>query len=136
LLALVRTSSDRARQTAALRGYINLVRDENLSTEKKLAMCRQAASLVRRDQETKLLLGALGTVPATEALSMAMANLDNSATKNEASFAAVAISKNILQQHPREVIDALQKVLKATSNRNVTRSARRTLGEARKAAGR
>jgi HEAT repeat protein len=136
LLDLVRTSSDRARQTAALRGYINLIRDESLSTEEKLAMCRQAASLIQREEETKLLLGALGTVPSVEALSMAMVNLDNPATKNEACFAAVAISNNIFQQHPDEVIDALQKVLKATNNRNVTRGARNTLGKARKAAGR
>ena len=136
LLALVRTSSDRASQTAALRGYINLIRDESLSTEKKLAMCRQAASLIQREEETKLLLGALGAVPSAEALSMAMVNLDDPATKNEACFAAVAISKNIFQQHPDEVIDALQKVMKATNNRNVTRGAKQTLDKARKAAGR
>jgi len=136
LLKLAKASSGGTHKTAALRGYINIIRDESLSSDRKLAMCKQADALIERNQEKKLLLGALGTVPSVAALSMAMGNLDNSATKNEASFAAVAISKNIFQQHPREVIDALQKVLKATNNRNVTRSARRTLDEARKAAGR
>ncbi|UCC97300.1 MAG: hypothetical protein JSW66_15810, partial [Phycisphaerales bacterium] len=121
-------------KTAALRGYISLVRDESLSTRRKLAMCRQAAELVQRNEDKKLLLGVLGTVPSSEALAMAMAHLDDRATRVEASFAAAAISEKIVDQEPDKVIEALQKVLKATDNRNVTRSARQTLGKARKAA--
>ena len=119
-----------ANKTAALRGYINLIRDENLSVEKKLAMCKQADALIERDEEKKLLLGALGTVSSVEALSMAMANLDNRATKNEACFAAVAIGNDIAGQHPREVTEAMKKVLNSTTNKNVTKSARQALNKA------
>jgi hypothetical protein len=136
LLELAKTSPDSSRKTAALRGYIGVVRDESLSTEKKLTMCKEAAELIQRDEEKKLLLGVLGTVPSAEALSMAMAHLDNPATRNEASFAAVSISEKIVQQKPGEVADALRKVMQATDNRNVTRRARATLNKARKAAGR
>jgi HEAT repeat protein len=136
LLALAKTSPDRSRRTAALRGYISLVRDESLPTVKRLAMCTQAAELIERSEDTKLLLGVLGTVPAPEALSMAMAHLDRPATRNEAGFAAVAIGEKIFEQKPAEVADAMQKVLRATKNRNVTRRARTTLGKAKKAAGR
>ncbi|MBL7186324.1 MAG: HEAT repeat domain-containing protein [Phycisphaerae bacterium] len=132
LLKLATSSSSGTHKTAALRGYINLIRDENLSTDRKLAMCRQADALIERDEEKKLLLGALGAVPSVEALSMAMANVNDPATKNEACFAAVAIGKNIVEQHPREVTEALQKVLESTNNRNVTRSAQETLGKARR----
>ncbi|MBN2316777.1 MAG: HEAT repeat domain-containing protein [Sedimentisphaerales bacterium] len=127
LLTLAKTSPDPAEKTAALRGYISLVRDENLSTDEKLAICKQAADLIQRNQETKLLLGVLGNVPSLEALSMAMAHLNDSATTLEASFAAVAISEKIVGRHPKDVKDALQKVLKATNNREVTRRAERTL---------
>jgi HEAT repeat protein len=132
LLKLATSSYSGAHKTAALRGYINLIRDENLSADRKLAMCRQADALIERDEEKKLLLGALGAVPSVEALSMAMANVNDPATKNEACFAAVAIGKNIVEQHPREVTEALQKVLESTNNRNVTRSAQETLGKARR----
>jgi len=135
LLALAKNSSNRSRKTAALRGYINLVRDKNLSTEKKLEFCRQAAALIQRDEEKKLLLGALSTVPAMEALSMAMAHLENAATRDEAAFAAVAIGEAIADQKPREVVEAMQKVLKATSNRNVNRRGRMVLNKAKQAAG-
>ena len=127
LLRLAKTSPDRAGKTAALRGYISLVRDESLSTAEKLAMCKQAAGLIQRDEETKLLLGVLGAVPSLEALSMAMAHLDDSSTRLEASFAAVAVSEKIVGQHPQQVKDALEKVLDATNNRDVTRRAKRIL---------
>lgn len=120
-----------AHKTAALRGYITLIRDESLSTAQKLAMCRQADALIERNDDKKLLLGALGTVASVDALSMAMASLDDPATKNEACFAAVAIGENIVEQHPREVREAMQKVLDSTENRNVTRRARQTLNKAR-----
>ena len=131
LLALAKNSSNQSHKTAALRGYINLARDEKISTEKKLEICRQAAALIQRDEEKKLLLGALSTVPSVEALSMAMAHLDNAATKDEAAFAAVAIGEKIVDQKPGEVADAMQKVLKATENRNVRKLGRAVLNKAK-----
>jgi HEAT repeat protein len=135
LLEMAKTSPEQSRKIAALRGYIGLVRDERLSTETKLAMCKEAAVLVGRNEEKKLLLGVLGTVPAVEALSMAMVHIDNSSTKDEASMAAVAISEKIVEQKPTEVADALQKVMQATDNKDVIRRAKEILNKAKKTAG-
>jgi HEAT repeat protein len=135
LLALAKTSTNTSRKIAALRGYIGLMRDESLSTEKKLAMAREAAALVERTEEKKLLLGVLGGVPAPEALALVVAHLDNPAIKNEASTAAIAISEKIVAQKPAEVADALTKVLQATDNRDLTRRAKQLLGQAKKSAG-
>lgn len=132
LLAMAKSAPEASRKTAALRGYISLVRDESLSNEQKLAMCKQAAELIGRNEDKKLLLGVLGTVPSAEALAMAMTNVDDPATRDEACFAAVAISEKIVEQKPQEVTEALQKVLKATENKNVIRNARQTLQKARK----
>ena len=141
LLALAKGSPNPSEKTAALRGYINLVRDESLSTAKKLTMCKQAAELIQRDEEKKLLLGVLAIVPSAEALSMAMEHVDNPATKNEACFAVVDISEKIVQQKPSNVVpdqvgDALQKVLKVTDNKDVTRRARAILKKTKNKAGR
>ncbi len=148
LLALAKGSPNSSRTTMALRGYISLVRDESLPAGQKLAMCKNAAALVRRNEEKKLLLGVLGGVPTAEALSMAMTYIDDPATRNEASFAAVAIGEKIVEQAAEggldpvqaarlagEVADAMQKVMRATKNRNVTRRARTLLNKARKTAG-
>ena len=131
LLALAKNSPNQSHKTAALRGYINLARDEKIPMEKKLEICKQADALIQRDEEKKLLLGALSTIPAVEALSMAMAHLDDPATKDEAAFAAVAIGENIVEQKPREVAEALQKVLKATDNRDVRKRGRAVLNKAK-----
>lgn len=135
LLALARTSPEPSRKIVALRGYIRLIRDESVSTENKVLMCRVANTLVQRDEEKRLLLGALGTVPAVEVLSMAIAHLDNPANRDEASFAAVAISEKIVDQERGKVIDALQKVMQATDNKEVTDRAKAILDKANKAAG-
>jgi HEAT repeat protein len=132
LLELAKNSQSESRKTAALRGYINLVRDDRLPTEARIAMCRQAANLIQRDEEKKLLLGALSTIPSIDALSMAMSHLDEPATRDEASFAAVAISEKIVEQNPGQVADALQKVLKVTDNRNVRNRARQILNKAKR----
>ncbi|MCJ7674225.1 MAG: HEAT repeat domain-containing protein [Sedimentisphaerales bacterium] len=135
LLRLAKTSPDPSGRIAALRGYIGLVRDESLSTENKLAMCKEAAAMIQRDEEKKLLLGVLGEVPAVEALSMAMAHLSNPATKDEAAFAAVAIGEKIFEQKPGEVADAVAKVMQVTGNKDVVRRAKAILNKARKASG-
>ncbi len=136
VLELTRTATDRRVRILALRGTIRLIPLQDVTVQKKLAAFKEILPLVQRNEEKKLLLGVLATVPAAEALSMAMAHLDNPATKNEASFAAVAISEKIVQQKPREVADAMQKVIRATDNKDVLRRARATLDKAKKAAGR
>jgi hypothetical protein len=136
VLELTRTATDRRVRILALRGTIRLIPLQDVTVQKKLATFKDILPLVQRNEEKKLLLGALATVPAVEALSMVMAHLNNPATKNEACFAVVAISDKIVQQKPGEVADALQKVLRATDNRNVTRRARQILNTAKKRAGR
>ena len=136
VLKLTKTATDRKVKILALRGAIRLIPLQEGSVEKKLAGFKEVLPLIQRDEEKRLLLGSLATVPTSEALAMAMSYLDYAATKNEACFAAVAIAEKIVGQKPAEVREALQKVMKATDNRDVTRRARATLNKARKAAGR
>ena len=132
LLDMAKTSSEPSRKIGALRGYINLVRDQNLSTKNKIAMSREAAALVQRDEEKKQLLGVLGKVSAIESLSLAMAHLNNSAIKDEVCIAVVAICENIVKQNPGKVIDALNKVMQATDDKDLTSRAKAILDTAEK----
>jgi HEAT repeat protein len=134
VLKLTKTAADRKVKILAVRGAIRLIPLQNVSAAKKLAGFKELLPLIERDEEKRLLLGSLAAVPSGEALAMAMSYLDNAGTKNEASFAAVAISEKIAEQEPRKVADAMQKVLRATKNRDVTRRARATLAKAKKAA--
>jgi len=119
-------------KTLCLRGYLGFAARRDLPASQRLSMCHQAAGLIQRDDERKLLLSALATVPALEALSMAETHLDNPATKEEACLAVVSISEQIVEQKSTEVIpdqvrDALQKVLQATDNKDVISRARAIL---------
>ncbi|MBM3890756.1 MAG: hypothetical protein FJ388_16730, partial [Verrucomicrobia bacterium] len=135
LLALAKGSPDAKQKILATRGYINLIKAEGLSVAQQLAMCKQAAALTERDEEKKLLLGSLGSVPSAEALAMVLPYLDNRGTKNEAAQAALSIGQQIVEQSPAAVADAMQKITKATDNRGILRRVEPLLERARAKAG-
>jgi HEAT repeat protein len=131
LLALAKEAPLSTRKTATLRGYINLIRDESLSPNGKLQMCKHATELIERNEEKKLLLGVLGTVESADGLALALTYLKDPLVRREACFAVVAISEKIVLQNPDEVADAIAKVLEATKNRNVIRRAKQVLDKAK-----
>ncbi len=127
LLQMAQTAPSDTTKIAALRGYINLIRDPTLAAENKMAIAKQATQLVQRDEEKKLLLGALAEIPAADALAMAVTSLDDPATQNEAVLAVLAISEKIAAQKPAETAAALQKVLDITKNEDISNRAKAIL---------
>jgi hypothetical protein len=136
LLATAKTTDNAGRRAAALRGFLRLVGSNDLSPEQQMAMCREAAALVKGDDETNQLLGALATVPALDALNMAMEHLDNAALTNRVSWAAVTIGERIMGQHPGEVAAALDRALGKMNDANLLRRVRAARDQAAKASGR
>jgi hypothetical protein len=98
-------------------------------------MCKEASALAQRDEEKRLLLGFLGSVPSTEALAMVLTYLDNRGTKNEAAQAALSIGQEIVEKSPAAVAEAMQKITKATDNRGILRRVDPLLERARAKAG-
>jgi HEAT repeat protein len=127
LLELNEALPEPSRRIAALRGYMNLVRDEGLSTEQKITMCKEAEARIGRDEEKLLLLSVLGTVVSEEALSMAMDYLDSGSVRTEAGFAAVSVGDKLAEQKPDIVADAMRKVIEVSDNEGLTRRAGRVL---------
>ncbi len=124
MLTLAKTSSNESHKIAALRGYLGLAREAGLPMEEKLAMCKEAAPLAQRDDEKRLLLGALQDVASPEALSLVMAYLENPALQGEAGTAAVAVCEKIAGQNRREVAEALQKVIPTLKSEDLIKKAR------------
>jgi len=93
-----------------------------------LKVCKAAEALVGRDEEKKLLLGTLGGVAHPDALAMVLPYLDNAATKAEAGLAAVSIGEKLRRTHRKEVVQALQKVLKSTDNPSLKERVNAVLG--------
>jgi HEAT repeat protein len=130
LLALAKSSESKTHKILALRGYIRLIGLSSQPADQKLAMCKEALGLAERDEERKLVLGALGGVPAAEALAIVVPFFDNPAAKDEAAAAAVAIGEKIAGSHAPQTADAMKKALKVTANADLQKRAREVLQRA------
>ena len=135
LLELARTADNPTDKSICLRGYLALAGHADLPADKRLAMCREAAALVQKDEEKKLLLAALGGIVTTDALDLIKPYLDDPATKEEASTAAVDISAKLLQgtdsaKLAPKLIEPLEKVTHSTANADLEKRAKKLLVQA------
>ena len=136
LLELARTADNPTDKSICLRGYLALAGHADLPADKRLAMCREAAALVQKDEEKKLLLAALGGIATTDALDLIMPYLDDPATKEEASTGAVDIATKLLQGSDSaklapKLIAALEKVTHSTANADLEKRATKLLAQAK-----
>ena len=130
LARLAKTSADRKYKVLALRGWIRLLGQSDLPAASKLAMCREALASADRDEEKKLVLGALGRVPTAGALALVVPYVGNPVTQSEAAAAAVAIAEKIVETRPAEVAEAMEKVLKIAGGEDLKKRARQLLDRA------
>jgi HEAT repeat protein len=135
LLDLARSASSATDKMICLRGYLALAGHAELPADKRLAMCRQAAALVQKDQEKRMLLAALGGIPSIEALDLIKPYLDDAAVKEEASTAVVDISTTLLQGSDSaklapQLIDPLEKVAHSTASPDLVKRAQKLLKQA------
>lgn len=97
-------------QVRMLRAYIRIARQLNVSAEERLAMCRKALELARRDAERELVMEVLGRNPGPASLQMVLEEMGRPATAEAAYAAAVAIgekwsaNRNLVRQAMERVI--------------------------------
>jgi HEAT repeat protein len=136
LLALAKTSGNPNDKTLCLRGYIGLAARPELSAGQRLSMCREAAALIERNDEKKLLLGALGGVNSTDAIELITPYLDEPATREEAGTAIAAIAEKLLKDADAsaasKLVGPLQKTIEVTTNTDLARRAKALLRQAQK----
>ena len=140
LLELAKAASNPTDKMICLRGYLALAGHADLPTDQRLTMCRQAASLVQKDDEKKLLLAALGSISSVEALDLIRPYLDDQATKEEASTGVVDISDKLLQgadaaKAAPKLIEPLDKASQVTSSAELIARAKKLLDQAKTKAG-
>ncbi len=132
MLNLAKAAANTNTKVLALRGYLRLAGDGSLAADKKLAMCKEAAALVERNEEKRSLLGALGQLSNADALAMTLPHLENQAIRDEAGAAAVTIAERIIINNKPAVADAMPKVLAAAQNKDVLKRAQSLLDRAKK----
>lgn len=135
LLALAKTADNPNDKTLCLRGYIGLAAHPELPADQRLSMCREAAGLIQRTDEKKLLLSALGGIDLPGALELIVPHLDDAATREEAGTALVAIAEKLLKGDNAstlapKLIEPLGKAAQATSNAELAKQAKALLKQA------
>lgn len=128
LLALARAPGNPDNKLLCLRSYLRWARDTDVPPKQRLAMCKDAASLVQRDEERKLLLAALGGINSPEAVAQIAPFVDANATREEACVAAVTIAEKITSGRnaaalPARLVPILEKIAAATTNPDLAKRA-------------
>jgi glutamate racemase len=92
-------------------------------------MCKDAAELVQRVEEKKLLLAALGGISSPEAIAQILPFADDSAVREEACVAVVNIAERMAKSRTAtklapKVVAALEKVGQTTANADLAKRAK------------
>jgi hypothetical protein len=127
LARLAREHDDPKIRILALRGTIRLAQQAGLSSAERIATLKEAMALAGRDDERKLVLAALGGIPADGALALVTPGLDSPGLKEEAALAAVSIAEKLAPPRSADVADAMKKVADATADAEVARRAKALL---------
>jgi len=141
LLELAKEADTAADKALSLRAYLGMAARRDLAVEQRLGMCRQAVSLVQRDDEKRLLLGTLSNINSTDAMTVIAPYLNDSAIRQEAVLASLKIAERLLKgrdsgkQAPK-LIAPLEKVVRVPAGDNLLRRAKELLQQAKTKAGR
>lgn len=122
--------SDKLNQhVLGLRGYVRLSRLDSTSMKDKSNMLKEATNLVKRPEEKKLVVAALGTLPTRQSLSMLQIHLKDEAVRNEAASAIIAIATELGRKDRNLAVEALEGVIKKCRDARIRRSAKGALAK-------
>jgi HEAT repeat protein len=142
LLVLAKEAKEDAEKTLLLRNYLAIAGRGSLPVEQRLDMCRQAAGLVQRDDEKKLLLGTLSNIESPETFGLVLPYLDEPGSRQEAAVAVVTLADRMLRGRGEarnalapKLIEPLEKVLRLTQDESLAKRAQTLLERARNRSG-
>jgi len=135
LLEIAKSTESPSDKMVSLRGLLGMaVQGEQHSEAQRLTLCRQAAELVQKPEEKKMLLAALGSISSPESVQMIMPYLRDDAVREEAANAVVGISEKLLKkQDPKatEILTlALTEVTKSGASGGLVEKANKLLQDA------
>jgi HEAT repeat protein len=131
LLALAKTSAGETQRVLATRGYIRVCAIRSTRPDAESAkLLVVGLQLAQRPDEKWQALGALGEVRDILALQAVVPCMGDKALREEAAMAAVRIGRDIWNNHPQAVKDAMQKVIEVSKNDGLKRDAKEALDHA------
>jgi HEAT repeat protein len=131
LLDLARTSASETYRVLAVRGYIRVsaIRYDR-SDELRAKMLIAGLQTATRPEEKRQALGGLAEARHLSSLQAVVPCIDVPALREEACYAAVRLGRDLWNDHPQAVRDALRKVLAVSMNENLKKEAQEPLEHA------
>ena len=132
VMQLARSTTSPKWKILALRGQLRLIPQQNIAADQKLAAIKELVPLIERTEEKRLLLAALGEIPAAGSLTLITPYLKSADLKEEAAIAAVAVAEKVVGKNPAAVTAAMKEAAAATSDKKLANRARQLLQQSRK----
>jgi len=129
LLTLAKSGKKLSHQVLGLRGYLQYVQeDKKLKDEQKVARVTEVRSLLKRPDETRLAIAALGSIPTAGALEALLTFTADPAVAEDACSALVNLAGRNLEGASKDQRQkALQTVLETSKNDATRKKAERIL---------
>lgn len=113
LLDLAKTDPENKYRVRALRGYIRIARQLQLSDEARLAMFQTAMETAKRDEDKRVALDILSRIPSPKTLQLATSYVADARLRDDAAKAAVAIAAKLVGRQPKVVAEEMQRIVNA-----------------------
>jgi len=124
LVRLAETADELRHKVLAIRGVVRLACEKDPPDVDALEW---ALKLAPRPEEKRLVLGVLGNLGMSEALSLVTPLLSDAAVAEEAALAAIAVAERIKGDAAAQAREALQKVLTGPASQETRKQARKVL---------
>ena len=134
LLDLAKNDDESKYRIRALRGYIRIGRQFQLSNDERLAYFNTVMEVAERPQEKQVAFKILEKVPTTESLELCLKSMDDDATKLAAAEAAVRIGDKVIEADAKLVDQAMTKALDSGIEGDLAATAQQTRRKARETA--
>ena len=113
LLERAKNDTDNKYRIRALRGYIRIARQLQVTDDERLAMFETAMATAARKDEKQLALDILTRIPSARTLQAAVAYVGEREVQGQAADAAIKIATKIVNADPKAVIAGMQKIVDA-----------------------
>ena len=131
MLDLAKTLASDKYKVRALRGYVRIARQLNMTAAQRMAVCRNTLAIARRDADRLLVFEVLRRYPTSEGLALAVSCLGDDALRGQACSTLVSMAPQVALRSPEETERALRRVLDLTSDETLRQEAEKQIAKAR-----
>ncbi|MCA9015851.1 MAG: DUF1080 domain-containing protein, partial [Planctomycetaceae bacterium] len=123
LLELAKTLENNKYKIRALRGYIRVARQLNMTAEQQLEVCRNTLAVAERNDEKNLVFEVLRRYPTPQAVNFTVSLLKEKQLNPSASATLVTLAEQSAPIDADLLQNALQQVIATTTNANLKQRA-------------